>query len=140
MSADNKSPGAGRDYAVGYGKPPVATRFQRGQSGNPKGRQRGSQNLRTAISRELDVVVTVIENGKRMRKRKRDIIAAQLVNKSAGADWRAMTLLLPRMDQDEHERFALQAQVADRESWSEADAAVLASLRERLKQGEPIDD
>jgi hypothetical protein len=27
-------------YEVGYGKPPAATRFQKGQSGNPKGRRK----------------------------------------------------------------------------------------------------
>ncbi|WP_449473962.1 hypothetical protein [Sphingobium chungangianum] len=27
------------DYEVGYGKPPVATRFRPGQSGNPNGRK-----------------------------------------------------------------------------------------------------
>lgn len=32
------------DYAVGYGKPPAAHRFQKGQSGNPKGRSKGSKN------------------------------------------------------------------------------------------------
>ena len=26
------------DYEVGYKKPPVATRFEKGQSGNPSGR------------------------------------------------------------------------------------------------------
>jgi hypothetical protein len=26
------------DYAVGHGKPPVHTRFKKGQSGNPRGR------------------------------------------------------------------------------------------------------
>ena len=26
-----------RDYAVGRGKPPVHTRFKKGQSGNPRG-------------------------------------------------------------------------------------------------------
>lgn len=30
--------GAKRDYAVGYRKPPAKTRFQKGKSGNPKGR------------------------------------------------------------------------------------------------------
>ena len=28
---------AKRDYEIGYGKPPVARRFQKGQSGNPRG-------------------------------------------------------------------------------------------------------
>ena len=30
-------------YEVGYGKPPKATRFQPGKSGNPKGRPKGSR-------------------------------------------------------------------------------------------------
>ena len=35
---------ADRDYRVGYGKPPVHSRFPKGQSGNPRGRPRGSMN------------------------------------------------------------------------------------------------
>lgn len=31
-------------YEVGYGKPPTAHRFKKGQSGNPKGRSKGSKN------------------------------------------------------------------------------------------------
>jgi Family of unknown function (DUF5681) len=31
------------DYRVGYGKPPLETRFKQGQSGNPRGRPRGAK-------------------------------------------------------------------------------------------------
>ncbi|MEA2864104.1 MAG: hypothetical protein QOC84_2060, partial [Bradyrhizobium sp.] len=35
-------PSTRRDYDVGYAKPPAATRFQPGRSGNPSGRRKGS--------------------------------------------------------------------------------------------------
>lgn len=36
------------DYEVGYGKPPVETRFKKGLSGNPRGRPKGAKNKRPA--------------------------------------------------------------------------------------------
>ncbi|MBZ0123728.1 MAG: DUF5681 domain-containing protein [Roseovarius sp.] len=42
----------GADYEVGYGKPPVATRFRPGRSGNPKGRPRGAKNKRAKLNEE----------------------------------------------------------------------------------------
>lgn len=41
-SRERELTGAG-DYRVGYGKPPMHTRFRKGQSGNPRGRPRNSQ-------------------------------------------------------------------------------------------------
>ncbi len=32
-------------YEVGYGKPPAASRFKKGQSGNPKGRPKVTKNV-----------------------------------------------------------------------------------------------
>ena len=43
---------ARRDYEVGYGKPPKATRFKPGVSGNPKGRPKGARNRRPALHEE----------------------------------------------------------------------------------------
>lgn len=82
-----------RDYDVGYGKPPRHTRFKKGSSGNPRGRPSGSKNLATLFSEALNETVTVVENGRRRKITKREAVVAQLVNKSAGADLRAIKIL-----------------------------------------------
>lgn len=41
------------DYKVGYGRPPLQSRFKKGKSGNPKGRKKGSKGLKTLIAEEL---------------------------------------------------------------------------------------
>lgn len=82
------------DYQVGYGKPPQASQFKPGQSGNRKGRPKGAQNFSTVIEKELNSVVQVTENGRRRQIRKKDAIAKQLVNKAASGDLKATSLLL----------------------------------------------
>lgn len=39
-------------YDVGYGKPPVTSRFKPGQSGNPRGRPKGARNRLPALNDE----------------------------------------------------------------------------------------
>jgi len=51
------------DYEVGYGRPPVHARFRPGQSGNPKGRPKGSRNKRTAMAEQIfDTVAEDLTN------------------------------------------------------------------------------
>ena len=83
-----------RDYEVGYGTPPLHTRFQKGQSGNPKGRPRGRKNLSSLLNEVLNGWVIVVENGRRKRITKREAIITQLVNKSAAADLKATQIVL----------------------------------------------
>ena len=48
----SRLPTPGGDYEVGYGRPPVSTRFAKGRSGNPKGRPRGARNKTPALNEE----------------------------------------------------------------------------------------
>ena len=50
-----------KSYEVGYGKPPVRTRFQKGQSGNPKGFPKGEQKLKFVLLRLLAMSLDELE-------------------------------------------------------------------------------
>lgn len=82
------------EYDVGYGKPPTHTRFQAGQSGNPKGRPKGSLNLATALNRALRETVVIVENGQRKSITKLDASIKGLVNRAVKGDSKSMQQML----------------------------------------------
>ena len=57
--AGNSGSSATHAYAVGYGRPPVHTRFKPGQSGNPKGRPKGRSNYSTIVERVFNRSVSI---------------------------------------------------------------------------------
>ena len=59
MSRKKRRPGA--RYRIGYCRPPKRTQFKKGQSGNPKGRRKGSRNM---VSHRLamDKLVKIMES------------------------------------------------------------------------------
>lgn len=89
---------------VGYKCPPRASRFKPGQSGNPRGRPKGSKSLASAIDKELAKTVVVNDRGRQRRLPKADVLAAQLVNgaiqspKNAPYLLRAVGGMLPSAD------------------------------------------
>jgi len=91
MSGDPKKP-----YEVGYGKPPVATRFQKGQSGNPSGRPKKIPQLLDP-GRVLEAIdneeITVTDNGKRKRMTKAEIHFRQLFARAIRGDMKAARLI-----------------------------------------------
>ena len=54
-----------KTYEVGYCKPPRHTQFRTGQSGNPKGRRKGSRNFSTDAKEVLKLPVRVTQGGER---------------------------------------------------------------------------
>jgi hypothetical protein len=118
-----------RDYVVGYGKPPVHTRFQKGQSGNPKGRPRGRKNMSTLLSDALNGSVIVVENGRRKKITKREAIVTQLVNKSASADLKATQIVLAMLRDVESRADGS----ADPAAFTEADQQIIRRIQARLR-------
>jgi hypothetical protein len=129
MKPDNQ-----RDYEVGYGKPPHHTRFKKGQSGNPRGRPKGSKNLPTLLSEALNEPVVVAENSRRRKITMRQAIIKQLVKRSATADLRAMKILLDMVRDLEGQTEPASPETAE---FSEADEKVLAQLRSRFSKDKP---
>jgi Family of unknown function (DUF5681) len=118
-----------RDYLVGYGKPPLHTRFQKGRSGNPNGRPRGRKNMSTLLSDALNGSVIVVENGRRKRITKREAIVTQLVNKSAAADLKATQIVLAMLRDVESEADGS----ADPAAFTEADQQIIRRIQARLR-------
>jgi Family of unknown function (DUF5681) len=82
-----------RDYQIGYKKPPVATRFKKGNRANPHGRPRSSKNLATLLERALDAAADADASESDGRLTKRELVVARLVERSAKADLAATKLL-----------------------------------------------
>ena len=80
-------------YEVGFGKPPKHAQFKKGQSGNPKGRPKGSLNLAAVLERILREKVVLNENGRRKVVTKFDAAMTQLANKAAFGDSQAVRYL-----------------------------------------------
>ena len=81
-------------HKVGYGRPPRATRFKAGRSGNPKGRPKGSLNLATDLAAELGEPITVREDGRPRRISKQRALIKSLMAKALQGDARASAALL----------------------------------------------
>ena len=120
-------------FEAGYGKPPRHTRFKKGQSGNPRGRPKGSKNLTTLLTEALNEPVIVAENGGRRKITMRQAIIKQLVNRSATADWRAIKILLDLVRDIEGRTEPASAETA---AFSEADEKVIEQLRARFSKPE----
>lgn len=123
-------------YAVGRGKPPAHTRFKPGQSGNPRGRPRGSVDFRQALLKAASESVVITENGRKVRLAKFEVAARQLVNKAAAGDRHSIELLYKQLGSalTLNSFAALPADKAEPTLGSEDDTQVLEFFRQRTKE------
>ncbi len=104
-------------YKVGYAKPPEATRFRPGQSGNPRGRPKGTKNRRPALHEErmkeiiLDEAyrtITVRDGERNVTVSMAQAIMRSLAVNAAKGQHRAQRLFAELLSATERERVALQ--------------------------------
>jgi hypothetical protein len=82
------------DYRVGYGRPPKNSQFKPGQSGNPKGRPKGSKNLNAVLDKVLSQKLLIREGEKRRTVSTLEAVVLKHVSKALQGDGRAMHSIL----------------------------------------------
>ena len=127
------------DYEVGYGRPPRAGQFKKGQSGNPKGRPKAAKNVETMLRETLMRKISIAENGRRKKITALEAFFRQTLNNALGGDARASDKLLKLLPilQSALEREAIEAEVAAAEA-ARDDRPVLAALAKMM--GRDADD
>ena len=116
------------DYEVGYARPPRHSRFVKGQSGNPRGRPRGAENIKTLLNEALNELVAVTDHGGRRKVSKRKAFITQIVNGGAKGNFRAVPILLAMLKDFESDT-ALQA---TEPAYTEADRQIIQHIQARL--------
>ena len=118
------------DYKVGFGKPPAENRFKKGQSGNAKGRPKGTRNFKTDLREELAEPVNVREAGRERTVSSQRAAVKQLRAKALKGDQRALErwLLLA-------ERYDLEDTADETEQeLAGADRMIVARFKDRVLQ------
>ena len=112
-----------RAYAVGYGRPPVESRFQPGTSGNPRGRRKGSKNLKTLIRKAMTASVSIHEGTKTRRVSKIEgVVLRQLQSALTGDDRSAMAVI----------KMAMQMGLLEEPASNAAEISALSGADERI--------
>lgn len=83
------------DYEVGYKKPPKHTQFKKGQSGNKKGRPKGTKNLVQHLKSIFDEKISVRDSAGNVRiMSKSEAMLQNLMNNAMAGDPKAITAII----------------------------------------------
>jgi hypothetical protein len=96
----SRKPRRGGDgvYEIGYSRPPVATRFQPGVSGNPRGRPKGLKSVADIVEQALARRVRITEHGRSTTLPLIEVAIRQMAAQGARGDLKAIHALLALRD------------------------------------------
>jgi len=77
---------ADRNHPVGYGRPPKHSQFQKGKSGNPRGRPKKERSLAAELEAELSRKITAMEGGRPVKLTKGELLVRTTVSKAIKGD------------------------------------------------------
>lgn len=90
----NKTKAKPKKNKTGYKSPPDKTKFKPGQSGNPKGRPKGSVSAKKVFEKVLQDTLEIKENGKTKTVSKLEAIFMAIANKSIQCDPKILSILI----------------------------------------------
>jgi hypothetical protein len=79
---------------IGYGKPPRSGQFQKGRSGNPKGRAKGTRNFTTVVGEVMREKVVVTKHGKRRSITAMEAVLQRLMMNALQGDAKATSMVV----------------------------------------------
>ena len=115
------------EFDIGYRRPPKASQFQPGRSGNPRGRPKGGRKVGAVLQELMNAKVTVTEHGRTRRVSRLEVMLLQLANDATRGDPRALKLIL-----DVADRYGRQAEGSvQSEDMTSEDLEILADYLQR---------
>jgi hypothetical protein len=137
MTLENGSSDDAEDIAVGYRKPPRATRFTKGRSGNSSGRPRG-RHREAPYEAVLGQMVTIREGGAARHVTAAEAFVLQLTKRGLEGDGAAARESLAMIEQARERQRAGQSRISTIVLVSVAPGSVTSAL-EPLRMAKKLD-
>lgn len=90
---DGWHPAENSEYDVGYRKPPRATQFKKGKSGNPNGRPKRKPTLEQMVEKLFSQHIPIVIDGKQQRIRRDEALLMSALTRAIKGDSRLIKFM-----------------------------------------------
>jgi len=124
------------DYEIGYGKPPLHSRFPKGQSGNPNGRPKKNRSHADLLRELLEAKIRVGVD----KMTKREALYLSLINDAIKGKASARNTVFSLMQNDEEELEAFEPSFDDKIEWWKSQKRMSDQLAREKAEAEKEED